>query len=328
MLFLDASHHHAKMAGFDDDADALGFDHLLDGFGDLGGEALLYLEAAGEEFDEARNFAEADYFAVGDVGDVHFAEEREQVVLAEAEHFDVFDDDHFVVGDGKERALEQGVGVFGVSAREELQGFADALGCVLETFALWILAETHEHLLDEVFEAGAGEAGGFGGWFHGHINSLGQRVIGHCAIKNLSACVFEGIHHSLFEAHSFQMREMEAALHYFVNLNAEIFGGRDLLGEFRQHVQVLVAVAGEHFAFDEAIEIGEVADHASFLVDWAADCYFDGVVVAVAIAIITFAVGALIFFCRHRFAVEAVRGGEEVAAGEVGFHIQLLASSS
>ena len=65
-----------KMAGFDDYADALRLDDFLDGFGDLGGEALLNLQAAGEQFDQARNFAEADDFAVGNVGDVHFAEER------------------------------------------------------------------------------------------------------------------------------------------------------------------------------------------------------------------------------------------------------------
>jgi hypothetical protein len=50
-------------------------------------------------FDEARYFAQADDFAVGNVGDVHLAEEGQQVVLAEAEHFDVLDDDHLVVAE-------------------------------------------------------------------------------------------------------------------------------------------------------------------------------------------------------------------------------------
>jgi hypothetical protein len=36
------------MAGFNDHADALGLDYFLDGFGDLGGEALLNLKAPGE----------------------------------------------------------------------------------------------------------------------------------------------------------------------------------------------------------------------------------------------------------------------------------------
>jgi hypothetical protein len=116
VLLLDAAHHHAEVAGFDDYGYTLWFDHSLNRFRNLCSEALLDLEAAGEEFDQARDFAEADHFAVGDVGHVHFSEEGQQVMLAEAEHFDVFDDDHFVVGDGEERAFEQGFGIFGVAA--------------------------------------------------------------------------------------------------------------------------------------------------------------------------------------------------------------------
>ena len=54
-----------------------------DGVGDLAGEALLHLQAASEDIDEARDLAESDDLAVGDVGDVHLAEEGQQVVLAE-----------------------------------------------------------------------------------------------------------------------------------------------------------------------------------------------------------------------------------------------------
>jgi len=156
VLFFDAPHHHAEMAGFDDYAYALRLDYFLNGFGDLGGEALLNLQAAGEEFDEARNFAEADYFSVGDVGDVDFAEERKHVMFAKAEHFDVLDDDHFVVGDGEEGAFEEGLGVFGIAASEELHRFAHALGSLQKAFALRVFAEADKHFLDEVFEAGAG----------------------------------------------------------------------------------------------------------------------------------------------------------------------------
>ncbi|MCU1304774.1 MAG: hypothetical protein JWQ87_5058 [Candidatus Sulfotelmatobacter sp.] len=116
------------------------------------------------------------------------------------------------------------------------------------------------------------------------------------------------------------MREVEAAVHYFVDLDTEVLGGGNLLGEFRQHVQVFVAVAGKDFPFDEAIEIGEIADHAGVLVDGAADRHFDSVVVAVSVGVVALAVGGLILFWRHRFAVQAVRGGEEISTGEVGFH--------
>src|SRR5258708_34390344 len=112
------------MAGFDDDGYALRLDYPLNGFGDLSGEAFLNLEAAGEEFDQARDFAEADYFAVGNVGDMDFSEERQQVVLTEAEHFEVFDDHHLVEGAGEEAAFEKRFSIFGVAAAEELQRLA------------------------------------------------------------------------------------------------------------------------------------------------------------------------------------------------------------
>ena len=89
------------MASLDDHADALGFDHFLNGFGDLRGQPLLNLQPAGEQFNQPRNFAEAKNPAIGDVGHMHFAEKREQMVLAQAEHFNVFDDDHLVIIHGK-----------------------------------------------------------------------------------------------------------------------------------------------------------------------------------------------------------------------------------
>jgi hypothetical protein len=171
VLFFYAAHHHAEMAGFDDYAYALGLDYFLDGFSDLGGEALLNLQAAGEEFDQARNFAEPDYFAVRDVGYVHFAEEGQQVVLTEAEHFYVFDDDHLVVFFVKERAFEQGFGILLVAFGEELHRFVDALGRGGEAFAVGIFAEADQHFMDQVFEGGAGQGRRFffrvnWGWFH------------------------------------------------------------------------------------------------------------------------------------------------------------------
>ena len=52
-LFFDAAHHHAEVLGFEDDGDALRVNGVGDGVGDLTGEALLHLEAAGEDVDDA-----------------------------------------------------------------------------------------------------------------------------------------------------------------------------------------------------------------------------------------------------------------------------------
>src|SRR5208282_2197088 len=60
MLFLYAAHHHAEMPGLDDHADALGLDGVLDRLGDLRGQALLDLQAARKQFDEAGYFAQTD----------------------------------------------------------------------------------------------------------------------------------------------------------------------------------------------------------------------------------------------------------------------------
>src|SRR5579864_9375670 len=157
VLLLDTAHHHAEVARLNDHADTLGLDDFLDSLCDLGGEALLDLQATREEFDQAWNFAEADDFAVRNVSHVHLSEERQHVVLAEAEHLDVFHDHHFVIRDGEERALQERFGVFVIAPGEEVESFVNPLGCAKETFAHGILAQTHEHFADEVFKGGGGE---------------------------------------------------------------------------------------------------------------------------------------------------------------------------
>ena len=62
------------MAAFDDDTDAFCIGKRHDFLGDLGGEALLDLEAAGKAVGNAREFAEAQHFVFGDVADVTSAE--------------------------------------------------------------------------------------------------------------------------------------------------------------------------------------------------------------------------------------------------------------
>ncbi len=88
MLLFYPAHHHAEMARFNDHADALWLDGFLNGLGNLRGQPFLDLQAAGEDFDQARNLAQADDFAVRNICDMDFAKERQDVVLAEAEHLD------------------------------------------------------------------------------------------------------------------------------------------------------------------------------------------------------------------------------------------------
>src|SRR2546430_14827065 len=93
MLFLNAAHLHAQMAGFDDYADALRSYFFLDRFRNLAGHALLNLQPPREHIDQARDFAEAKNALLRQIGHVSLAEERKNVVFAKAEEFDVLDED-------------------------------------------------------------------------------------------------------------------------------------------------------------------------------------------------------------------------------------------
>src|SRR5215472_12772406 len=134
------------MAGLDDYADALRFNHFLNCLGNLSGEAFLDLQAARKEFDETRNFAQSDNPSVWNIGYMHLAEKRQHMVLAQAEHLDVFDDDHLVVADGEKSALEQPFGIFVVALSEELHRLLNARRSVDESLAAGIFAKTNQHL--------------------------------------------------------------------------------------------------------------------------------------------------------------------------------------
>src|SRR5208282_1817212 len=134
------------------------------------------------------------------------------------------------------------------------------------------------------------------------------------------ADILEGVHHGLFESYSFKMRLLKATLQYFEDFDGEIFRGGHKLGEFLHRIQILQVIAGEHFPFDESIEIDQVADHAGSGIDRAADRDFEVVVVAVPVGVVAFSVGGKILGSGHVGAVQAVRCRETVAAGEVSDH--------
>src|SRR5207249_11687574 len=106
MLFLYATHHHAQMPRFNHHAYSLRLDGTLDGFCNLHGEAFLDLQSAGKDVYNAGNLAQTNHLAVWDIGHMDFAEERQDMMLAQTEHFYIFNDDHLVVGDLKERAFQ------------------------------------------------------------------------------------------------------------------------------------------------------------------------------------------------------------------------------
>src|SRR3954447_10811065 len=78
---LDAAQGHAQVLGLEDDADALAAQLVVEPVRDLGGQALLHLQGAGEVLDDAGELGQPDDPLTGQVADVGDAHERQQVVL-------------------------------------------------------------------------------------------------------------------------------------------------------------------------------------------------------------------------------------------------------
>ena len=83
----DPAHRHAHVLALDDDDHAARLQDLHQRVGDLRGQPLLHLRAAGVDVDQPGQLRQAGDLAVGgrDVADVGDADERHQVVLAAAE---------------------------------------------------------------------------------------------------------------------------------------------------------------------------------------------------------------------------------------------------
>src|SRR3954464_8004865 len=78
------------MFGLDNNGDAVRMESLHERVGNLRGELFLNLQPAREDVDDARHFRKADHFAVGNISDVCFANEWQQMMLAHRVKLDVF----------------------------------------------------------------------------------------------------------------------------------------------------------------------------------------------------------------------------------------------
>ncbi len=105
------------MLGVDQHGHTLGIQPVGHGLGDLAGQGLLVLQAAGEDLHHPRQLGDAHHPLGRHIGDVGLAEERSHVVLAVALHLDVAQHDDIVVAAVLEGPLQQGVGILGI-ARE------------------------------------------------------------------------------------------------------------------------------------------------------------------------------------------------------------------
>src|SRR4029077_6342861 len=102
---------YAQVAGFNHYAHALGIDSVLNRLRKLHSQTFLDLQTARKDVNKPGNFAQSQDLAIRNIGDMYFAKKRQQMVLAETEHLNVLNDDHFVIGHVEERALKHFVGV-------------------------------------------------------------------------------------------------------------------------------------------------------------------------------------------------------------------------
>src|SRR6478735_11051145 len=94
---LHSAERHAEVLGLDHDADAARLERFADPPRDLRREALLDLQAARVQVDDAAELRQPDDALAGQIADVRDAVERQEVVLAERVEADVAGDDELVV---------------------------------------------------------------------------------------------------------------------------------------------------------------------------------------------------------------------------------------
>lgn len=152
VLFFHSPHHHAKMSGFDHNADTMGIQLCAQCFSDLHGQPFLNLQTPGEHVDDPRNLAETDHFFVGQVADMDSTKKRQQVMFAHAEKVDVFDDDHLVIFDREQRTVQEMIDIALVPLRHKSQGFGHSLRGLEKPIPTRLFTESEEHLRHQRLE--------------------------------------------------------------------------------------------------------------------------------------------------------------------------------
>ena len=130
----------------------VGPQHVHDRVGDLVGQPLLHLQPAGEDVHDPRHLGQAEDLAVGDVGDVGPAEERQQVVLAQRVELDVAHHDHALVRLLEHRVADRVGHRHPVALGEKAQRGLDPLGRLDQALPRRVFAQRGEDLAHLVGE--------------------------------------------------------------------------------------------------------------------------------------------------------------------------------
>ena len=114
---------------------------LPDRVGDLRGQPLLHLEAAGEAVKHPRELADPDHLVVRQVGDRRLADDRRHVVLAVRLERDVLQQHDLVIAaDFLEGAAKMLRGIFLIAARIFPPRARDAPRRIEQAFAVGVVA--------------------------------------------------------------------------------------------------------------------------------------------------------------------------------------------
>ncbi len=166
MLLLHPAHGHAHVLGVHHHADSLGVRHLHQGLGDLARQALLDLQARREHVDNPGDLGQTDHLAIGQVGHMHLADDRQQVMLAQGVQFDIAQQHHLVVVRREQGPVDDTVQVLVIATGEILHCLRGAHRGIQQALALRVLAQTGEDVavaLGELFRGRQWLARGIGG---------------------------------------------------------------------------------------------------------------------------------------------------------------------
>jgi hypothetical protein len=136
VLFLNASHHHAKVFRFYYHGHARGLQAIHERLGDLGCKILLNLQTPRENIDNARHLGKTNHLPVWKVSHMRATDEGKQMVLTQRIKLNVFDQDDLTRTGLENGPVDDLVEILPITLREKLQRAPRPIWGSLETLSI------------------------------------------------------------------------------------------------------------------------------------------------------------------------------------------------
>ena len=140
-LLFDAAHLDAHVLCFDHHDGTEWAEGLLKAVTNLLGQVFLHLQTMREDVHHAWYLAETHNVAIGNIGHVNLAEERQDVVLAERVELDVLDHNHLVVVLMEHGRFEGGNRIHRIALGEFEEGACQPFRRTLQAFSCGVFAD-------------------------------------------------------------------------------------------------------------------------------------------------------------------------------------------